>query len=146
MLFRSRIYSKVAENSSVDRDTVAQFLAEDFIVSVDLFEDIHRAGADPKAEKMARELMADDIGIEDARKIADYLNQFVNDVIQRCAGIEPGDFRDVFQDYVQSDQVHFHLHGSRQSSRSCLSFYSCHSKSVRCRDSAVQNSFCLVRS
>lgn len=93
-----RIYSKVAENSSVDRDTVAQFLAEDFIVSVDLFEDIHRAGADPKAEKMARELMADDIGIEDARKIADYLNQFVNDVIQRCAGIEPGDFRDVFQD------------------------------------------------
>lgn len=93
-----RIYSKVAENSSVDRDTIAQFLAEDFIVSADLFEDIHRAGADPKAEKMARELMADDSGIEMAKKIANYLNQFVNDVIQRCAGIEPGDFRDIFQD------------------------------------------------
>ena len=93
-----RIYSKVAENSSVDRDTIAQFTAEDFVVSADLFEDIHRAGADPKAEKMARELMADDSGIEDAKKIAAYLNQFVNDVIQRCAGIEPGDFRDIFQD------------------------------------------------
>ncbi len=93
-----RIYSKVAEHSSVDRDTIAQFVPEDFIVSTDLFEDIHRAGADPKAEKMARELMADDSGMTDATKIANYLNQFVNDVIQRCAGIEPGDFRDIFQD------------------------------------------------
>lgn len=93
-----RIYSKVAENSSVDRDTIAQFIPEDFFVSPDLFEDIHRAGADPKAEKLARELMADESGTEDAQKIAAYLNQFVNDVIQRCAGIEPGDFRDIFQD------------------------------------------------
>ncbi len=93
-----RIYSKVAENSSVDRDTVAQFIENDFLVTADLFEDIHRAGADPKAEKMARELMADESGLEDAKRIADYLNQFVNDVIQRCAGIEPGDFRDIFQD------------------------------------------------
>lgn len=93
-----RIYSKVAENSSVDRDTVAQFQQRDFMVSTDLFEDILRAGADPKAEKMARELMADESGKDEAKKIADYLNQFVNDVIQRCAGIEPGDFRDIFQD------------------------------------------------
>ena len=93
-----RIYSKVAENSSVDRDTIAQFIPEDFFVSTDLFEDIQRAGADPKVEKIARELMADESGTEDAKIIAAYLNQFVNDVIQRCAGIEPGDFRDIFQD------------------------------------------------
>lgn len=93
-----RIYSKVAENSVVDRDTIAQFLPEDFLVTADLYEDIHRAGADPKAEKMARDFMASDSGFEDAKIIADYLNQFVNDVIQRCAGIEPGDFRDIFQD------------------------------------------------
>ena len=93
-----RIYSKVAENSSVDRDTIAQFIAEDFCVSADLFEDIHRVGADPKAEKMARELMADESGVEEAGKLAAYLNQFVNDVVQRCAGIEAGDFRDIFQD------------------------------------------------
>ncbi|SMC62097.1 ATP-binding protein [Papillibacter cinnamivorans] len=94
----ARMYSKIAEHTLVDRDTVAQFIADDFMVSTDLFEDIYRAGADPKAEKMARELMADESGAEDAKKIADYLNQFVNDVIQRCAGIEPGDFRQIFQE------------------------------------------------
>ena len=47
---------------------------------------------------MARELMADESGPEEAAKLAAYLNQFVNDVIQRCAGIEPGDFRQIFQD------------------------------------------------
>lgn len=93
-----RFYLKVAEHSLVDRDTIAQFVADDFMVSTDLFEDIHRAGADTKAEKMALELMADESGAEDARKIACYLNQFANDVIQRCAGIEPGDFRQIFQD------------------------------------------------
>ena len=93
-----RIYSKIAENTHVDRDTVAQFAPEDFLVSPDLFDSIQRAGADPKAEKMARTLMSDD-GIQgDASKIACYLNQFVNEVVQRCAGIEPGDFRQIFQD------------------------------------------------
>lgn len=93
-----RMYSKIAEHTLVDRDTIAQFLPEDFYVSADLFEDIHRAGADPKAEKMAREFMADESGAESASVLASYLNQFVNDVIQRCAGIEPGDFRQIFQD------------------------------------------------
>lgn len=93
-----RIYSKIAENTSVDRDTIAQFKPEDFFVSADLFEDICRSGADPKAEKMARELMAEETRGEDAKKLADYLNQFVNEVIQRCAGIEPGDFRQIFQE------------------------------------------------
>ena len=93
-----RIYSKVAEKSLADPDVIAQFIAEDFYVSTDLFDDIQRAGADPKAEKMARKLMADEGGTDEAKKIAAYLNQFVNEVIQRCAGIEPGDFRDIFQD------------------------------------------------
>ncbi len=93
-----RMYSKIAESTLVDRDTIAQFVAEDFEVSVDFIEDISRAGADPKAIKMARSLMADEDGYDEAQKIANYLNQFVNDVIQRCAGIEPGDFRQIFQD------------------------------------------------
>ena len=92
-----RIYSKVAENSFADLDTIAHFKPEDFIVSVDLYEDMQQAGADPKAEKMARALMAND-AIEDAKKFSDYLNQFVEIVIQRCAGIEPGDFEQVFMD------------------------------------------------
>lgn len=92
-----RIYSRIAENSNVDRDTIAQFEGTDFTVSSDLYDEIN-GSADPKAVKQARALMADDGGSEEAEKIANYLNQFVNDVIQRCAGIQPGDFRDIFQD------------------------------------------------
>jgi len=92
-----RIYSKIAENSCVDRDTIAQFEPADFIVSTDLFDELN-GGADSKAIKQARALMADDEGESNAAEIASYLNQFVNDVIQRCAGIQPGDFRDIFQD------------------------------------------------
>lgn len=92
-----RIYSKVAEKTGVDRDTIAQFDPEDFSVSADLLEDIQRAGADPKVEKLARVLMSED-GNEEAVELASYLNQFVNTVIQRSAGIEAGDFRDIFLD------------------------------------------------
>lgn len=93
-----RMYSKVAENALVDQDTIAEFVPDDFLVSPDFFENISSNGADSKAERMARKLMSDEEGFEEARKIAGYLNQFVNDVIQRCAGIEPSDFRQIFQD------------------------------------------------
>ena len=93
-----RMYSKVAENALVDQDTIAEFVPDDFLVSPDFFEKLSSDGADSRAERMARKLMSDEDGLEEARKIANYLNQFVNDVIQRCAGIEPGDFRQIFQD------------------------------------------------
>ena len=93
-----RMYSKIAEHSTVDRDTIAQFEKEDFLVSQDLYESIQRAGADRKAERLALELLSDEKGATTAKKIADYLNQFRNDVIQRCAGIEPGDFKQIFFD------------------------------------------------
>lgn len=93
-----RMYSKIAEHSMVDRDTIAQFESEDFIVSQDLYESIIAAGGDRKAEKLALELLSDEKGPRTAKDIADYLNQFRNDVIQRCAGIEPGDFKQIFMD------------------------------------------------
>lgn len=77
---------------------MAEFRAEDFYISADFYDEMLSAGADRKSEQMARELMADESGPEEAAKLAAYLNQFVNDVIQRCAGIEPGDFRQIFQD------------------------------------------------
>ena len=92
-----RIYSRIAENSNVDRDTIAQFEVEDFVISPDLCGEMY-SSADPKAIREARALMADDSRSEEAKKIVDYLNQFVNDVVQRSAGIQPGDFRDIFQD------------------------------------------------
>ncbi len=93
-----RMYSKIAENSSVDRDTIAQFEKEDFFVDQDLYESIQRAGGDRKAERLALELLSDEKGPKTAKEIADYLNQFRNEVIQRCAGIEPGDFKQIFLD------------------------------------------------
>lgn len=93
-----RIYSKIAEHSTVDRDTIAQFETEDFLVSQDLYENIQRAGGDRKAERLALELVSDEKGSNTAKEIAEYLNQFRNDVIQRCAGIEPGDFKQIFLD------------------------------------------------
>ncbi|WP_097006577.1 ATP-binding protein [Lacrimispora amygdalina] len=93
-----RMYSKIAEHSSVDRDTIAQFEPSDFRVSQDLYESIQRAGGDRKAERLALELLSDEKGPKAAKEIADYLNQFRNDVIQRCAGIEPGDFKQIFLD------------------------------------------------
>lgn len=92
-----RIYSKVAENTKVDTDTIAQFKPEDFLVSVDLYDDMQQAGSDPKAEKMAKAMMANDAMV-DAKLFSDYMNQFVSIVIQRCAGIEPGDFEQIFMD------------------------------------------------
>lgn len=93
-----RMYSKIAEHTLVDRDTVAQFETNDFIVSPELYDNITNAGADPKAERMARKLMSDEEGPNEAQEIACYLNQFVGAVIQRCAGIEPGDFKQIFLD------------------------------------------------
>lgn len=94
-----RIYSKVAESASiVDRDVLARFQPDDFEVTVDLFETIERTGADSRAEKLAKALMADEDGAELCNELAEYMNQFVNTVIQICAGIKPGDFRDVFNE------------------------------------------------
>ena len=92
-----RIYSKVAEKTLADPDTVARFEPEDFMVSVDLYDDMRQAGADPKADKMARKLMANEAAA-DAKKFSDYFNPFVEAVVQRCAGIEPGDFEQLFLD------------------------------------------------
>lgn len=94
----ARIYAKVAANTAVDRETVAQFVPEDFVLPMNLCEDIEASGADAKALRMMQALMVDEGGAEEARHTAAYMNCFVNDVIQRCAGIEAGDFRDIFQD------------------------------------------------
>ena len=89
-----RIFSRIAENTNVDRDTIAQFRAEDLFVSQDLYEEMTRS-ADQKAEKLARKIMANE---ELSSRYADYLNQFVNEVIRQSAGIQPGDFGDIFKD------------------------------------------------
>lgn len=92
-----RIYSKVAENSLTDPDIIAQFKPEDFLIPIELYEEMERDGADSKALKMGKKLIANDSNT-DAKMISEYLNQFVSVVIQQCAGIEPGDFEQIFKD------------------------------------------------
>lgn len=94
-----RIYSKIAESKTlVNRDVVAEFKTEDFIFDVDFADRLDLSGADRKAKAMAVRLCMDDDGKKSSEKIAKYLNQFCNSVIQECAGLEAGDFKQVFDD------------------------------------------------
>lgn len=89
-----RIYQKVAENETGDnRDVIALFDTCDFYVDVDFCDDLITNGAAKNAMKMADAILADD---EMPVRLADYMNTLVNKVIQMCAGLEPGDFEQVF--------------------------------------------------
>ena len=92
-----RIYQKVAENETGDsRDVMALFETSDFEVDVNFCDDMFTNGAAKNAMKMANAILADD---EMSERLADYMNTLVNKVIQTCAGLEPGDFEQVFVDY-----------------------------------------------
>lgn len=89
-----RIYQKVAENETGDsRDVMALFETSDFEVDVDFCDDMYTNGAAKNARKMADAILADD---EMPERLSDYMNTLVNKVIQTCAGLEPGDFEQVF--------------------------------------------------
>lgn len=88
-----RIYMKVAQSGKVASDIEAFFVADDFELSDDAVEDIEE-NADKDTIKMARKLQLNP-GKKDA--IAKYLNQFLDVVIQRCSGLESGDFEEIFK-------------------------------------------------
>lgn len=91
-----RIYTKVAENTSVDnRDIIAEFSASDFNVDIGFVDQVVRDGGDKKAIKLLEKI---NIEPEVADSIAKYLNSKVEIVIQSCAGLEPGDFEQVFKE------------------------------------------------
>ncbi len=98
-----RIFNKVTSSENANnQDTVAQFDPEDFVLTTDFVEEMDSAGADRKAVKLANWLIPDEEdGKEHAHKIADYLNQHVEEVIQSCAGIESGDFEQIFKEIRQ---------------------------------------------
>jgi hypothetical protein len=91
-----RIYSKITNSSTnVDFDSIAQFTAEDLTLDVDFVNQLE--DADKKARDFATSLMEDDDS-EFVQKITDYMNSFVENVIQSSAGIEPGDFEQIFKE------------------------------------------------
>lgn len=92
----ARIYSKVAESSAPDnRDVVPEFLSEDFQVDIAFCDKVQYDGGDKKAVRLLEKLyMAPEV----ADAVAKYLNSKVDTVIQSCAGLEPGDFEQVFKE------------------------------------------------
>lgn len=91
-----RIYAKVAENASIDnRDVVAEFYASDFHADISFVDQVEREGGDKKAIRLLEKINTEP---EVADAIAKYLNSMVEIVIQSCAGLEPGDFEQVFKE------------------------------------------------
>lgn len=89
-----RIYAKVsADNKLNNQDVIALFDEEDFNIDDDLLEEIDNSEGSRKAYNLALEL-SDDHGL--VKTLVEYINGFVDNVIQTCAGIEPGDFEQVF--------------------------------------------------
>ena len=94
-----RIYSKItSSSSSVDLDLIAQFDRSDLTLDIDFINQLD--DADRKAQDFANSLMEGD-NDEFIQKITDYLNSFVEIVIQTSAGIEPGDFQYIFKEIRQ---------------------------------------------
>lgn len=89
-----RIYSKVAESSAVDnRDILPEFYPEDFHVDIAFCDKVEYDGGDKKAVRILEKLYMEP-ELSDA--VAKYLNSKVDAVIQSCAGLEPGDFEQLF--------------------------------------------------
>lgn len=94
-----RIYSKITSSSSnVDLDLIAQFTTADFTLDIDFIDQLD--DADRKAQDFANSLMEGDDD-EFIEKITVYMNSFVETVIQTSAGIEPGDFQQIFKEIRQ---------------------------------------------
>lgn len=101
-----RIYSKIVDsNTELGEDVLALFDLEDFILDYD-FNMKLKNNASKRAVKMANKLLPEDDGSfpdEDCnpKKLVEYMNSKVEPVIKACAGLEPGDFQQIFKEIRQ---------------------------------------------
>lgn len=101
-----RIYSKIVDNNTKnDEDVLALFELEDFILDYD-FNMKLKNNASKKAVKMANKLLpeADGTFTDDECNpeiLVEYMNSKVEPVIKACAGLEPGDFQQIFKEIRQ---------------------------------------------
>lgn len=101
-----RIYSKIVDCDSVNNeDALALFDVEDFTMDYD-FNIKLKNNASKKAVKMANKLLPETDGsYEDdecnPETVTSYMNSKVEQVIRSCAGIEPGDFQQIFKEIRQ---------------------------------------------
>lgn len=100
-----RIYSKIVDsNTTIDDDVLALFEIEDFTLDYDFNEKLKYASK--KARKMANKLLPELDGSfpdDDCNPeiLVKYMNSKVEPVIKACAGLEPGDFQQIFKEIRQ---------------------------------------------
>lgn len=93
-----RIYGKFAENKTSDvNDKVPEFVREDFEIDAEFRNQLF-LGADDKARKITDKLLGRPEFVD---VVKEYMNLFVDKVIQRCAGLEPGDLASVIEEIRQ---------------------------------------------
>lgn len=95
-----RIFSKISNSGVTNIDIVAEFRDDDFVINTEFFDEM-QGSADRNATSMAKRLTSDDLDQELLERISKFLNSKVEDVIQSCAGIEPGDFQQIFKEIRQ---------------------------------------------
>ncbi len=94
-----RIYTKIAENKTFEiNDKVAQFEIVDFEIDSEFRTELITVGADEKARKIADKMLDN---VEFVNKVVIYINKFIEKVVQRCTGLEPGDLRAVIEEIRQ---------------------------------------------
>lgn len=94
-----RIYTKIAENKTFEiNDKAARFEEIDFEIDSEFRTELINVGADDKARKIADKMLGN---TEFVNKIVIYVNKFVEKVVQRCTGLEPGDLRAVIEEIRQ---------------------------------------------
>lgn len=92
-----RIFSRISSSDIIGADDVeAKFEVSDFTISTDFQEDMVDKGADKKASSMADKLIAE--GNDYIEYITSYMNSFIDEVVRSCAGIEAGDFQQIFKE------------------------------------------------
>lgn len=93
-----RIKLRLAAESSNQRldDISPRFEPDDFIVTVELSRMFRESGASRRAVGLA-ELLFEDYSGQLRKDLANYLNQFLEPVVQRCANLRGSDLKDVFQ-------------------------------------------------
>ena len=93
-----RIYGKFAENKTSEvNDKAPEFAREDFEIDAEFRNQLF-SGADDKARKIADKLLGKPDFVD---SVKEYMNLFVDKVIQRCAGLEPGDLANVIEEIRQ---------------------------------------------
>ncbi len=89
-----RICAKVSDKLATGNDEIiALFTEEDFTIDLRFCEELTRQGADRKAISMAENL---NVKPQKIGKVIEFLNGFVDEVIQSSAGIKTGDFEKIF--------------------------------------------------